>query len=130
MKNVTPLGRRDTSLGPGPARGRFPRPHRRGLIEAPPRAPAGPCIPCFPRPHRRGLIEAAHAPCNRAIGARVFHGLIAVASLKLPTSARPDGTRSVFHGLIAVASLKPQPGEPRPHGGHVFHGLIAVASLK
>ncbi len=60
----------------------------------------------------------------------VFHGLIAVAPLKLRSARRLSRRHLVFHGLIAVAPLKP--GRENKHNSPlaVFHGLIAVAPLK
>ena len=59
----------------------FPRPHRRGPIEAC-SVPAKVVPRCgFPRPHRRGPIEARLGNARKATGVS-FHGLTAVAPLK------------------------------------------------
>src|SRR5262249_29587017 len=89
----------------------------------------------FPRPHRRGPIEAR---TRRGSGMRPtpFHGLIAVAPLKR-TARRPlPGQRITFHGLIAVAPLKrrihaksclPINVFPRPHRrGPIEAWMLAV----
>jgi hypothetical protein len=45
----------------------------------------------FPRPHRRGPIEAPGTPAGRQPGDRVFHALISVAPLK-PPEPQPAGS--------------------------------------
>src|SRR5437773_780971 len=81
----------------------FPRPHRRGRIEA-----EHVCFIIketrrFPRPHRRGRIEASLYLELGKKAASVFHGLTAVAELKLFAFDKGPGLREVFHGLTAVA---------------------------
>src|SRR5438552_205978 len=62
----------------------------------------------FPRPHRRGRIEAIPPRKGEGGVEVVFHGLTAVAELKRSMSAmKLKGSETVFHGLTAVAELKP-----------------------
>ncbi len=107
----------------------FPRPHRRGPIEA--RTDARSRQRCdFPRPHRRGPIEALQRS-TAGDASCVFHGLTAVAPLKLMLRLeRSLPSTASFHGLTAVAPLKPHPSVRRPVSRLAFHGLIAVAPLK
>ena len=63
-------------------------------------------MPALPRPNSRGLIEASYHPraLRKTLG--TFHGLTAVASLKLGALLVEDLLVLPFHGLTAVASLK------------------------
>src|SRR5581483_5245144 len=138
----------------------LPRPHRRGLIEAPTAAAPAPAACCrpLPRPHRRGLIEASEARASDARNIiQLFRGLTAAASLK-PRRRRPPAAHraplprphrrglieadtrstckcrcgSLFRGLTAAASLKRVTRATDRAGcaARLFRGLTAAASLK
>ena len=98
----------------------FPRPHRRGRIEASTHTEESSILHrSFPRPQGRGRIEplpslVLHVTPSHSL---VFHGLTAVAELKqIPIAHRCRQSVVVFHGLTAVAELKPRArrkGRPR-----------------
>ena len=61
----------------------------------------------FPRFHRRGLIEGRRHMSDRRSGSLVFRGFTAAASLKEGVVAvRADLDVRVFRGFTAAASLK------------------------
>ena len=69
------------------------------------RLPLGKAFSRFPRPKRRGPIEAGVGSRGRRSNP-VFHGLNAVAPLKRHRVVDVCARHRVFHGLNAVAPLK------------------------
>ena len=126
---VAPLKRERRSGCPRSSRG-FPRPLRRGPIEAFGVRRLVERLSAFPRPLRRGPIEAHRFGCKYS-SLISFHGLYAVAPLKLQRFPTVTHSLPSFHGLYAVAPLKHlehlRDHRRKPAG---FHGLYAVAPLK
>src|ERR1700693_1209217 len=84
----------------------------------------------FPRPYRRGLIEAQSPTRPRDTILSLFHGLTAVASLKLGNlflynPPRPPFPRPYRRSLIEAAVSSASSRSTK----QLFHGLTAVASL-
>ena len=85
----------------------------------------------FPRPTRRGLIEATLPASPPARRARPFPGQLAGASLKRPQSWRVRPPRAgAFPGQLAGASLKLDTCESSWKMTPSFPGQLAGASLK
>jgi len=112
------------------ARTPFPRPQRRGPIEATINATSSADILFFPRPQRRGPIEAVWWP-RFASPIRGFprpqrRGPIEASRLR---GQLPRRCRS-FRGLSAAAPLKPPRFAVQRRTSLAFRGLSAAAPLK
>ena len=104
LTGAAPLKRGDASRGPLGVRS-YPRPHRRGPIEARVRIVTDVHRLGYPRPHRRGPIEATERP-EQHPQAPTIRVLTGAAPLKQGIAGYGDTDTTAIRVLTGAAPLK------------------------